>query len=112
MRKLTILTAAALIAVSGAAFAQSAGGVKVQQSSNPNGVQIQGNTSINANAKNVNTTAIGTGNTADTMVGGIAGGTQIQGNTSINANAHDVNTTAIGQGNAAKTTVGGIGGGH
>ena len=72
-------------------------------------MQIQGNTNINANAKNVNTTAIGQGNTAETAIGAIGAGTQIQGNTNINANARDVNTTAIGQGNTAKTTVGGIG---
>ncbi|CAA7614592.1 conserved exported hypothetical protein [Candidatus Terasakiella magnetica] len=108
MRKIIAL-AAAVTLLSGAAFAQSAGGVKVQQSSNPDGVQIQGNTNINANAQNVNTTAIGQGNTADAAVGAIRGGTQIQGNTNINANAKNVNTTAIGQGNTAKTTVGGIG---
>jgi len=109
MRKIAIVAAAAVIALSGSAFAQSAGGVKSMSSSNPNGVQIQGNTEINANAKNVNTTAIGQGNTAESNVGAIGGGTQIQGNTEINANAQNVNTTAIGQGNTAKGNVGTIG---
>ncbi len=109
MRKLAVLAAAAAIAFSGAAFAQMSGGVDHLKSTNPNGVQIQGDTTINANAKNVNTTAIGQGNTAETAVGAIGGGTQIQGNTTINANAHNVNTTAIGQDNVARTTVGGIG---
>jgi len=108
MRTIFALAAAATL-IAGSAFAQSAGGVNVQQSSNPEGVQIQGNTNINANANNVNTTAIGQGNTADTAVGAIRGGTQIQGNTNINANANNVNTTAIGQGNKAKTSVGAIG---
>jgi hypothetical protein len=107
MRKIAILAAAATFAFAGTAFAQAAGGV--QATSNPAATQIQGNTTINANAQNVNTTAIGQGNTAETNVGAIGGGTQIQGNTTINANAQNVNTTAIGQGNTAKTNVGTIG---
>jgi len=108
MRTIVALAAVAAL-IAGPAFAQSSGGVRAQQSSNPEGVQIQGNTTINANAENVNTTAIGQGNTADTAIGAIRGGPQIQGNTTINANAKNVNTTAIGQGNTAKTSIGTIG---
>jgi hypothetical protein len=35
------------------------------------GTQIQGNTTLNTNAKNVNTTAVGVGNTAKTSIGAI-----------------------------------------
>jgi hypothetical protein len=101
------VTAAVLFA--GSAFAQTTGGVKVQSSTNPEGVQIQGNTNLNTNAQNVNTTAVGVGNTADTAIGAIRGGTQIQGNTNINTNAKNVNTTAVGVGNTAKSSIGAIG---
>jgi hypothetical protein len=106
-----VVTIAVLFA--GAAHAQmggaEAGGIKVQRSSNPNGVQIQGNTNLNTNAQNINTTAVGVGNTADAAIGAIRGGTQIQGNTTINTNAKNVNTTAVGVGNTAKTSIGAIG---
>lgn len=86
MRKIVSLAAAAVVAVA-------------------NGVQIQGNTSVNAAGKNINTTAVGQGNTAETAVGAIGGGTQIQGNTTINAAAENVNTTAVGRGNTAKSAI-------
>lgn len=104
------ILAVALLSASVFAFAQTSGGAKVQQSSNPNAVQIQGNTEINANAQNVNATAKGEGNTAKNAVGAIKGGTQIQGNTKINANARNVNATAIGKNNTATNDVGTIGG--
>ena len=73
MRTLPVLAAAVLISLAGSAFAQMQGGVHRmdQSSANANGVQIQGNTTINANARDVNTSAIGEGNTAKTVVGGI-----------------------------------------
>ncbi|OHC65388.1 MAG: hypothetical protein A2040_02670 [Rhodocyclales bacterium GWA2_65_19] len=104
MRKSILVIA--LIAASTAAFAQS----KVMVTSNPNAVQIQGNTQINANAQNVNAVAVGKGNTAKNAVGAIKGGTQIQGNTKINANAKNVNAVAVGKGNTATNDVGVIGG--
>ena len=116
MRFLLTIAAVAIssIAFVGAAMAQAAGGVQSPGSStlystNPNGVQIQGNTTINASGRNVNTTAIGKGNLAESNVGAIGGGTQIQGNTGINASSDNTNTTAVGEGNKAKATVGGIG---
>ncbi|MBF0560514.1 MAG: hypothetical protein HQL37_00590 [Alphaproteobacteria bacterium] len=110
MRKiLSVAVAVAAITFTGAAFAQSAGGVSSMQSSNPQGVQIQGNTNINASGQNINTTAVGQGNTAESAVGAIGGGTQIQGNTNINASAENVNTTAVGTGNSSKAVIGGIG---
>lgn len=74
------------------------------------GVNIQGNTAINANAENVNAVAVGQGNTAKNAVGSIKAGTNIQGNTAINANARNVNAVAVGQGNKATNDVGTIGG--
>ncbi|MBF0560516.1 MAG: hypothetical protein HQL37_00600 [Alphaproteobacteria bacterium] len=110
MRKiLSVAVAVAAIALTGTAFAQSAGSVKSMQSSNPNGVQIQGNTNINASGNDINTTAVGSNNVAESNVGAIGGGTQIQGNTNINASAEHVNTTAVGTGNSAKANIGTIG---
>jgi hypothetical protein len=105
----SVAVAAAVVLFAGSAFAQEAGGIKVQRSSNPNGVQIQGNTNLNTNAQNINTTAVGVGNTADAAIGAIRGGTQIQGNTTLNTNAKNVNTTAVGVGNTAKASIGAIG---
>ena len=108
MRILSVAVAAVLsVAVIGTAAAQSKGGVI--SSTNDKGVQIQGNTDINASGKNINTTAVGQNNTAESSVGAIGGGTQIQGNTKINASAENVNTTAVGQGNTAKANIGTIG---
>lgn len=72
------------------------------------GVQIQGNTAINAAGTNVNTLAIGAGNTADGAIGAIRCA-QIQGNTNINASGTNVNTVAVGAGNLSKSNVGVIG---
>ena len=104
MRKSLLVVA--LIAASTVAFAQN----KTMTTTNPDAVQIQGNTEINANAKNVNAVAVGKGNTAKNAVGAIKGGTQIQGNTKINANAKNVNAVAVGKGNTAENAVGVIGG--
>ncbi|HJW25673.1 MAG TPA: hypothetical protein VJ576_12310, partial [Rhodocyclaceae bacterium] len=57
MRLISLLIASAVIAVP--AFAQQA-----QRSSNPQGVQIQGNTNIQAENKNVTAVAVGQDNTA------------------------------------------------
>ena len=102
------IIAIALIAVSSAGWAQDAG--NVQRSSSPRGVQIQGDTAVNASAQNVHAVAAGEGNTAKTATGAIRGGTQIQGNTRINANAQNMQSVAVGKGNAATNDVGSIGG--
>ena len=104
MRLITLLVASTMLAAP--AFAQ-----KTQSSSNPNAVQIQGNTEIKADQKNVTAVAVGEGNTAKNTAGAIKGGTQIQGNTKINANARNVNAIAVGKGNAAANDVGAIGDG-
>ena len=109
-----IFILAATLRAAGGAFAQGlddtgAGGVRIQRSSSPNGVQIQGNTALGTNVQTVNTSAAGVGNNADAAVGTVRGGTRIQGNTTVNTTARSVNTTAAGVGNAAKTSIGGIG---
>lgn len=63
-------------ALAGAVMAQAAGGLQTPggrslSSTNANGAQIQGNTTINASAENMNTTAVGQGNKANSTVGGI-----------------------------------------
>ncbi len=108
MRKTLIIATLATAFAASTAFAQQSGGV--QRSTNPNGVQIQGNTNINAQAENTVTQAKGEGNKASTGVGAIRGGTQIQGNTNINAQAKNTTTQAVGKNNKASTDVGTIGG--
>ena len=103
MRLITLLVASALIAAP--AFAQQA-----QRSSNPQGVQIQGNTEIKADQKNVVAVAVGEGNTAKNTAGAIKGGTQIQGNTKINASQKNAVAVAVGKNNKAANEAGVIGG--
>jgi len=110
MRKSLVVVA--LMAVSGIALAQEGQATHkgAQVNLQAGGVQIQGNTNINANAKNVSAVASGKGNTAKNAVGSIKAGTQIQGNTNINANAKNVSAVASGKGNTATNDVGTIGG--
>jgi len=68
---------------------------------------IKGNTTINASAKNVATTAAGKGAKATTDVGTISA-TTINGNTTINASAENIATTAAGADAVAATEVGAI----
>ena len=103
MRLVSILIASALI--SAPAFAQQA-----QRSSNPQGVQIQGNTEIKADQKNVTAVAVGEGNTAKNTAGAIKGGTQIQGNTKIKASQKNATAVAVGKNNTAANEAGVIGG--
>ena len=109
MNKIIIAAAVIALTFSSAAFAQRAG--NVESTNSPNATQIQGNTNITATAKDTNTLAVGTGNTAATNIGAIGGSgvTQIQGNTDITASAKDTNTLAVGTGNSATTNVGTIG---
>lgn len=103
MRILTMFIAFTLIAAP--AMAQQA-----QRSSNPQGVQIQGNTNIKADQKNVTAVAVGEGNTAKNTAGAIKGGTQIQGNTNIKASQKNATAVAVGKGNTAENAGGVIGG--
>lgn len=103
MRLITLLMVSAVIPVP--AFAQQA-----QRSSNPQGVQIQGNTEIKADQKNVTAVAVGEGNTAANTAGAIKGGTQIQGNTKITAAQKNATAVAVGKNNKAVNEAGVIGG--
>ena len=92
--------------LSTAAFAQS----KTMTSTNPQGVQIQGNTDIKAKQENTTAVAVGEGNTAKNTAGAIKGGTQIQGNTKIKASQKNATAVASGKGNTAANEAGQIGG--
>ena len=99
-------------ALSTAAFGQAAQAGKAGAMASPNaqGVQIQGNTDIKADQKNVTAVASGEGNTAKNTAGAIKGGTQIQGNTKIKAKQTNATAVAQGKGNAAANEAGQIGG--
>ncbi len=103
MRLVSALVIAAVVA--SPVFAQ-----QTQRSSNPNGVQIQGNTNIKASNQNVTAIASGQGNEAKNTTGAIKGGTQIQGNTNINASQKGAAAVATGKGNTAANEAGVIGG--
>jgi len=103
MRIVTFALAVAMIATP--VFAQQA-----QRSSNPQGVQIQGNTDIKADQQNTTAVAVGEGNTAKNTAGAIKGGTQIQGNTNIKANQKNATAVAVGKGNKSSNETGVIGG--
>jgi len=109
MRK--ILLAVSMAAVSSFAFAASPGGVQANATTyqeNNGGVNITGNTSINASASGTTTMATG-GSIARSSTGSIRAGTNITGNTSISAHSSDTTTMAEG-GSIATTSVGTIGG--
>ena len=103
MRIVSIIAIAALAATP--VFAQ-----KTQQSSNPQGVQIQGNTNIQAANQGVAAVAVGEGNEAKNTTGAIKGGTQIQGNTNIKAKQTGATAVAVGKNNKAANEAGVIGG--
>jgi hypothetical protein len=103
MRLITALIATAVIAAP--AFAQQS-----MRSSNPQGVQIQGNTNISAENKGVAAIAVGEGNEAKNTTGAIKGGTQIQGNTNIKAKQTNATAVAVGKNNTAANQAGQIGG--
>jgi hypothetical protein len=110
MRSITsLLVASAFVAAP--AFAQQAqGGYQGAQISGKSGVQIQGNTSINADQANTAAIAVGDGNTAKNTAGAIKGNTQIQGNTKINASQKNTAAVAVGKDNKASNEAGVIGG--
>ncbi len=103
MRLITLLLAS--IFVTAPVFAQQS-----QRSSNPQGVQIQGNTEIKAQQDNAVAVSIGEGNTAKNTAGAIKGGTQIQGNTKIHAKQKNTTAIAEGRNNKAVNDAGVIGG--
>jgi hypothetical protein len=103
MRLITLLVAGLVIATP--VLAQ-----QTQRSSNPQGVQIQGNTEIKAKQENSTAVSVGEGNTAKNTAGAIKGGTQIQGNTKINASQKNSTAVAVGKNNKASNEAGVIGG--
>jgi hypothetical protein len=111
MRTQLVLTAIIGLACS-AAFGQASQAGKTGSMSSPNaqGVQIQGNTEIKADQKNVTAVAVGEGNTAKNTAGAIKGGTQIQGNTKVKATQKNATAIAVGKNNAAANEAGVIGG--
>jgi hypothetical protein len=111
MRNQVIFSAVIALAC-GAAFGQAsqAGRTGAMSSPNAQGVQIQGNTEIKADQKNVTAVAVGEGNTAKNTAGAIKGGTQIQGNTKVKATQKNATAVAVGKNNAAANEAGVIGG--
>jgi hypothetical protein len=83
---------------------------QVQRSSNPQGVQIQGNIDLKADQKVTAAVAIGEGNEAKNTAAGIKAGVQIQGNTKITATQKNTSAVAIGKDNKATNDAGVIGG--
>jgi len=104
----------ALIAIALFALAPFAGAQlpdeEVRRSSSPRGVQIRGDVSVNASARNLNAVAVGSENTATNTAGAVKGNTQIQGTTRINATMQNSQSVAVGKGNQVDNTVGSIGG--
>ncbi len=103
MRIISSVAAAAMLA--SPVFAQ-----QTQRTSNPQGVQIKGNTNIEAKNENVTAIAVGDNNEAKNTTGAIKGGTQIQGNTTIKAKQTNATAIAVGKGNTAANEAGVIGG--
>ena len=112
MRIQLAIVALASAVISTGAFAQAsqAGPKGAMSSPNAQGVQIQGNTNINAENKNVTAVAVGEGNEAKNTTGAIKGGTQIQGNTNIKASQKNATAVAVGKNNTAANEAGVIGG--
>lgn len=100
----TLIVAAALTS---SAFAAE---TKVMTTTNPNAVQIQGNTTIDAKSENQAAIAIGEKNVAKNTSGAIKGGTQIQGNTTIKSKQKNAVAVAVGKDNKATNETGVIGG--
>ena len=108
--QLTVLAIAAVISTAAFGQASQARPGGAMGSSNAQGVQIQGNTNIQAENKNVAAVAVGEGNTAKNTTGAIKGGTQIQGNTTIKAKQTNAAAVAVGKNNTAANEAGVIGG--
>ncbi|MDK9702029.1 MAG: hypothetical protein OEL20_02745 [Sulfuritalea sp.] len=103
MRTIILLIASALAAAP--VFAQ-----QTMRSSNPQGVQIQGNTDIKAKQESTAAVAVGQGNEAKNTAGAIKGGTQIQGTTTIKSEQKRATAVAVGKDNKAANEAGVIGG--
>ncbi|OHC65391.1 MAG: hypothetical protein A2040_02685 [Rhodocyclales bacterium GWA2_65_19] len=73
-------------------WAQSQGGV------------VRGNTEINVNAQNVNTIAVGSGNTAKTSIGSVKGGTRES--SKITVDVKNVSNVVAGRGRKGCINIG------
>ena len=103
MRLLNTLLVGVLATTS--ALAQS-----VQRSSNPQGVQIQGDAEILADQKQVTSVATGEGNVTSNISGVVKVDTQIQGNVKIISIQKDAKAISVGKNNEAGNQAGVIGG--
>lgn len=83
---------------------------EIQRSSNPQGVQIQGNANLRAQQESAVAVTVGEVNVSRNTAGAVKGDTQIQGNTKVKAEQKNVTATAVGRNNAAGNEVGVIGG--
>jgi hypothetical protein len=109
MNSKLLFVAAAMIAAP--AFAQQAqSGPQGGQATSKQGVQIQGNTEINASQKDASAVATGQNNVAKNTAGAIKAGTQIQGNTKIGAKQEGATANVSGKNNKATNEAGTIGG--
>lgn len=83
--------AGTLAASAAIALAQSEGGV------------VRGNTNINVNAANVNTIAVGSGNTAKTSIGSVKSS---KGNTNVTVDVKNVSNVVAGHGRKGCVNIG------
>jgi hypothetical protein len=104
------LIVAPVVAVAFAMLTMPVSAQQAMRSSNPQGVQIQGNTSLTAKNENVGAVSVGQGNESKNTTGAIKGGTQIQGNTTINASQRNTVAVTVGRENKATNQAGVIGG--
>jgi len=106
MRLISLLLAsAASIIIATPVFAQ-----QIQRSSNPQGVQIQGDTEVKADQDKVRAEAKGEANEAKNAAVAIKDGTQIQGATRVTASQRNTSARAEGKNNKAGNEAGVIGG--
>lgn len=89
----TLLITSAALLCAGSAWAQDAGGVRVQ-----------GNTNLNVNAQNVDTMAIGQGNVAKTNIGTVKGNRS--GSQNITVDAKNVQNVVGGRGKKGCINIG------
>lgn len=69
------------------------------------GIKVQGNTKINANAENVNTLAVGSGNVAKTRIGTVSG-KNVRGNTNVTVDVKNVSNVVAGHGRKGCVNIG------
>lgn len=86
------LVAGAMCCMASAAWAQAQGGV------------VRGNTNINVNAENVNTIAVGSGNTAKTSIGSVKGGTRES--STVTVDVKNVSNVVAGRGKKGCINIG------